>query len=73
MTVITPPRLGIISVQIENVTLTSPDFGDCSVGHSGKGKVVYYAARAPGTDTFEYRMSSPGLPTTDWNVRVEVR
>jgi hypothetical protein len=72
MTIVTKPALGVLTTQTEMVTLTSPDFGTCSAGHSGMGTVVYYEASAAGQDNFEYKMSSPGLPTTDWKVSAEV-
>ena|ERR1019366_7075674 len=72
MTVVKPPSTGMLSARIETVTLTAPDFGSCSAGHSGMGKVVYYQATGAGNDAFEYRMSSPGLPTTTWSVSVEI-
>jgi hypothetical protein len=71
-TVVTPPKLGTLSTKVETVTLTSPDFGTCGAGLSGPGTVVYYSARAPGRDSFHYRMSSPGLPTTEWQITVDV-
>jgi hypothetical protein len=55
------------------VTLTAPNFGNCGPGHSGNGLVVYYRAAAAGSDSFEYQMSSPGLPRTTWSVTVEAQ
>lgn len=72
MTIITPPQLGKLSTALETVTLTAPDFGTCGPGTAGPGKVVYYTAQKSGHDSFHYRMSSPGLPTTDWLVTVDV-
>jgi hypothetical protein len=73
MTIVVPPKLGQLSSKIETVTLTAPDFGRCAAGNIGPGKVVYYTAQTTGRDSFHYRMSSPGLPTTDWLVTVDVR
>ena len=73
MTVVTAPSMGTLSTKTEPVTLTAPDFGTCPPGSRGPGVVVYYTAKAAGKDTFHYRMSSPGLPTTDWQVTVDIR
>jgi hypothetical protein len=73
MTIVESPKLGKLSTTVEDVTLTSPDFGTCAPGAVGPGKVVYYTAQTSGRDSFHYRMSSPGLPTTDWVVTVDVR
>jgi hypothetical protein len=72
MTIVDAPKLGTLTVRTETVTLTNPDFGTCPAGSAGLGTVVYYTAEASGQDRFHYRMSSPGLPTTDWMVTVEV-
>jgi hypothetical protein len=71
MTVVTAPSMGTLSTKPESVTLTAPDFGTCPPGSRGPGVVVYYTAKATGKDSFHYRMSSPGLPTTDWQVTVD--
>jgi hypothetical protein len=73
MTMVQPPSLGALSTKIGQVTLTSPDFGNCSAGHSGNGKLVFYTARMKGTDSFAYKMSSLGQPTTDWIVHVVIK
>jgi hypothetical protein len=72
MAIVAPPLLGELSSKVEPVTLTSPDFGRCPTGLTAPGKVVYYTARNSGHDTFHYRMSSAGQPTTDWVVTVDV-
>jgi len=73
MTVVKPPSLGKLSARIETVTMTDPNFGSCSAGATGMGRVVYYTADRPGKDAFVYRTSSPGLPTVTWTVDAEVR
>lgn len=73
MTIVKTPSIGTLTARIESVTLTEPNFGNCSAGHAGMGKVVYYQATSAGADAFEYQMSSPGLPTTIWSVNVEIR
>jgi hypothetical protein len=73
MTVVAAPSLGTLSTRAEPVTLTAPDFGSCPPGSHGPGLVVYYTAKGSGKDSFHYRMSSPGLPTTDWQVTVDIR
>jgi hypothetical protein len=73
LTIVHAPTRGSLILTQGRVTLTSPDFGNCSAGHSGMGKIVFYKAQAKGVDNFEYKMSSPGLPTTDWIVRVNIR
>jgi hypothetical protein len=73
ITIVESPKLGTLSTAVETVTLTAPDFGTCDPGKAGPGKVVYYTAQTSGRDSFHYRMSSPGLPTTDWVVTVDVR
>jgi hypothetical protein len=72
MAIVTPPELGELYSKVEPVTLTSPDFGTCPPGLTAPGKVVYYTAQKSGHDSFHYRMSSSGQPTTDWVVTVDV-
>jgi len=72
MKVLKPPSIGTLTARIETATITTPSFGTCAPGFSGRGKVVYYRATTAGNDAFEYQMSSPGLPTTLWSVSVEV-
>jgi hypothetical protein len=73
LTVVQVPTHGLLVLKQDRVTLTSPDFGNCSAGHSGMGKIVFYKAQTKGVDNFEYKMSSPGSPTTDWIVHVNIR
>jgi hypothetical protein len=73
LAMVVEPKLGKLSTKVEPVTLTAPDFGSCPAGLSGPGRVVYYTAIAGGRDSFHYRMSSAGLPTTDWTVTVDIR
>jgi hypothetical protein len=72
MAVIEAPQLGRVSTAVEDVTLTARDFGSCPSGLSAPGRVVYYTADKTGHDSFRYQMSSPGKPTTDWVVTVDI-
>ena len=72
MTVVAAPKLGKLAATTETVTMTNPDFGNCPAASAGPGTVVYYTAQMSGQDSFHYRISSPGQPTTDWVVTADV-
>ena len=71
------PKHGTVSSRVEPIKLTQPTPGfpaEC-VGKSAPGLTVLYTSTPGygGQDHILYSVSSQGLPTTTWDVTVEVK